>query len=78
MSATVSIFEAKSTLSRLVAQAEEGHETVLTRYGRPVAVIGPVPKRTTPRTLGALKGRIQVAPGWDAFTEQDDRDWYGE
>ena len=35
----IGIYEAKSRLSKLVEQAEAGHEVVLTRRGKPVAKI---------------------------------------
>ena len=39
---TVGIFEAKTHLSKLVAQAERGHEVVITRYNTPVAKFVPI------------------------------------
>ena len=35
--------EAKTHLSHLLDEAENGHRTTITRNGRPVAVIGPAP-----------------------------------
>jgi prevent-host-death family protein len=40
--AQATIYDAKTHLSRLVAGAEAGRETVLTRHGRPVARIAPL------------------------------------
>ncbi|MDR2381357.1 MAG: type II toxin-antitoxin system prevent-host-death family antitoxin [Bifidobacteriaceae bacterium] len=42
------IYDAKTHLSRLVAGAEEGRETVLTRHGRPVARIAPLKSAVYP------------------------------
>lgn len=73
----VSIYDAKTHLSRLVARAEHGEETVITRHGRPVARIVPMPPRATVRTPGALRGQIMVGPDFDDFTDEDAQDWYG-
>jgi prevent-host-death family protein len=57
---TVNIHDAKTHLSRLIAQIEEdGQSIVICRRGRPVAVIGPVPPG--PRTeTDAVLSRIRV------------------
>ncbi|GIG41698.1 type II toxin-antitoxin system Phd/YefM family antitoxin [Cellulomonas phragmiteti] len=73
----VSIYDAKTHLSRLVARAEHGEETVITRHGRPVARIVPMPPRPLVRTPGALRDRLTIAPDFDDFTDEDARDWYG-
>lgn len=53
---TVNVHEAKSSLSRLVAAAEAGETIVIARNGKPVAQLGPVPKRA-PRTPGRMTHR---------------------
>ncbi|QCB92323.1 type II toxin-antitoxin system Phd/YefM family antitoxin [Cellulomonas shaoxiangyii] len=73
----VSIYDAKTHLSRIVTRAEAGEETVITRHGRPVAKVVPMPARPSVRTPGVLAGRIRVADDFDAFTDEDARDWYG-
>ena len=40
-SQTIGLFEAKTRLSELVAQAEQGGEIVITRHSKPVAKIVP-------------------------------------
>jgi len=62
------IYEAKTHLSRLVAQAEAGEEVVLSRAGKPVARIVPWTEPAAGRRrLGMLAGRIREMPGaWDA------------
>ncbi|MDR0283359.1 MAG: type II toxin-antitoxin system prevent-host-death family antitoxin [Propionibacteriaceae bacterium] len=74
----VGILDAKNQFSRLVALAENGYETVLTRHGRPVARIAP-PPGVSPvvRTLGLWKD-YTIPDGWDAYTPDDDRLWYGD
>jgi prevent-host-death family protein len=72
---SVSIYEAKTHLSRLVERAEAGEETILTRHGRPVAKLAPLdPQR--PRVPGALKGRVVIAADFDELSPSELADWY--
>ena len=45
MGATVSVAQAKSRFAALVARAEAGETIVVTRSGRAVACLGPLPRR---------------------------------
>jgi prevent-host-death family protein len=45
MSAEVSIARAKAGFAALVARAEAGEQIVVTRNGRPVACLGPLPAK---------------------------------
>ena len=72
---TVNIFEAKSSLSRLVAAVEEGRETeiVIARNGRPAARLVPIaPASDATRRLGLLAGRYpaMTLQGFDADNER--------
>ncbi len=61
----VNVHEAKTRLSRLLAQVEAGEEIVIARRGEPVAKL----VRCKPlgrRKFGAMKGQIQIT---DAFFE---------
>lgn len=60
----VNIYEAKTGLSRLVADVERGATVVLCRDGKPVARI--VPYAPEPRPFGVAKGEITLREGWDA------------
>lgn len=64
--ATVSLYEAKTQLSRLVDRASRGDEVVITRHGRPVARLVAARPLRKPRKLGALRGKIRVAKDFDA------------
>jgi len=55
LSTTVSIAEAKSRLASLVGRAEAGEIIVVTRNGRAVACLGPLPSRQ-PIKYGELAG----------------------
>ncbi len=61
----VSIHEAKTQFSRLVARAEAGEEIVVRRGPTPVAKIVAYHAPTTPRSPGALKGQIVIAEDFD-------------
>ena len=62
----VNIHEAKTHLSRLVERVEAGEEIVIARGGRPVARLVPLGRRTRPRELGSLRGKVWLAPDWDS------------
>lgn len=55
LSTTVSVAQAKSQFAALVARAEAGERIVVTRSGRAVACLGPLPSRQ-PIKYGDLKG----------------------
>jgi prevent-host-death family protein len=78
MAETVNVYEAKTHLSKLIARVEAGEEITLSRNGRAVARIVPLSWKAVVRKPGAWKGRIVAPDGWDDFTEEDERDWYGE
>ena len=59
----VNIHEAKTHLSRLIA---EGREVTIARYGEPVARLIPIRPNSEPRTPGSAKGEFEVT---DAFFE---------
>jgi prevent-host-death family protein len=65
----VNIHDAKTHLSRLVERVEAGEEVTIARAGRPVARLVPL-RPARPRILGALRGRVHMAPDFDA---PDDR-----
>ena len=62
----VSVYDAKTNLSRLLDRAANGEEIVITRNGRPVAKLVPATPVRKPRKLGVLKGRIRVGKAFDA------------
>jgi prevent-host-death family protein len=65
MSKVVNIHEAKTNLSRLLVEVENGREVTIARAGRPVARLVPAgPPRK--RELGLERGQIWIAPDFDA------------
>ena len=67
----VSVYAAKTHLSRLLDRAARGEEVVITRNGKPVARLAPVEQRRAPRKLGALRGKVRVAADFDAPLPKD-------
>jgi prevent-host-death family protein len=66
----VSIHEAKTHFSRLIARAEAGEEIIVRRGATPVAKIVGYQPPTTPRTPGALRGQIILAEDFDETPEE--------
>jgi prevent-host-death family protein len=62
----VSVYDAKTNLSRLLDRAASGEEVVITRNGRPIAKLVPATPVRKPRKLGSLKGRVRVPGDFDA------------
>jgi prevent-host-death family protein len=61
----VSIHEAKTHFSRLVARAEAGEEIIVRRGSKPVAKLVAYREPTKPRVPGALAGQIHIAADFD-------------
>lgn len=71
MPSTYSIGEAKTQLSKLIREAEEGREVVLRRGSKPVARLVAVPPAaaTPQRRPGRMKGRVRVPDDFDEWPE---------
>ena len=65
MTITVNIHAAKTQLSRLLEQVEEGEEIVIARAGKPIARIVPLVLTRPKRRLGILEGQYTVADNID-------------
>lgn len=79
--ATVTIHEAKTQLSKLIARAEAGEEIVIARGKDPVVRLAPLSsKRPHRRVLGAMKGIWPELPDsfwFDPLPEEELRLWEG-
>jgi prevent-host-death family protein len=74
----VSIHQAKTQLSKLIAAAERGEEVIISRREAPVVKIVAVepPKK---RVFGALKGKIALGPEFfDPLPEDELALWEGK
>lgn len=63
----VNIFQAKTTLSKLVEQIESGqeHEVIIARHGRPVAKLVGLERQSGKQRLGVAKGAFVVPDSID-------------
>jgi prevent-host-death family protein len=61
----VSIADARNNLTKLLRAVEEGESVVITRNGKPVAQLAPLPPNRRQVRLGTMRGRIKLKPGWD-------------
>ena len=66
----VSVHEAKTHLSRLLARVAQGEEIVIARAGKPIARLVPVELKSR-RVLGQDKGLFEVPDDFDASLPDD-------
>ena len=64
MTLTINVHEAKTHLSRLLDQVQNGQEIILAKAGKPCARLVPLEPAATRRLSGRLAGRVD-----DAFFE---------
>ena len=75
---TVNVHEAKTQLSKLLAEVEQGREVVVARNGKPIAKLIPFPKaRKKTLTMGDLKGKIWISPDFDNPLPEDELKKWG-
>jgi len=61
----VNVAEAKARFSEMVRRALAGEEIVIAKDNRPILRLVPLERRE-PRKPGSAKGRIRMAPDFDA------------
>lgn len=78
MATQVNMHQAKTRLSKLVKQAEQGEDVLLARAGKPVARIVPIaPEKPTGR-IGFLEGQFNVPDDIKTpFAEEIEEMFYG-
>jgi len=59
---TVTVHDAKTNLSTLLARVEAGEEIIIARGNTPIARLTPIPAPVAKRQFGALKGVVSVGP----------------
>jgi prevent-host-death family protein len=69
--AVVNTHEAKTNLSRLIDEVQEGEEVVIARGNKPMARLVPFSTKKPVRRPGYLKGKIRVADDFDAPLPDD-------
>lgn len=66
----IGTLEAKTRLSELLDKVEAGQRCYITRHGRPVAELGPLPQKGKKPRFGCGKGMVTfIAPDFDAPLE---------
>jgi prevent-host-death family protein len=74
----VNVHEAKTQLSKLLAEVERGREIVVARDGKPVAKLVPFRAPAKKRLrVGDMKGRIWMSPDFDAPLSDEDLKLWG-
>jgi prevent-host-death family protein len=66
------IHEAKTKLSRIIERVERGQEIVISRAGKPVAKVVPLPTKVHRPGRGSLKGHLALSADWDAPIVNDE------
>jgi prevent-host-death family protein len=64
------VTEAKAHLSELLDRVARGEEVILSRAGKPVAVLEPYHQASRPRQPGRLRGQIRIAPDFDVLAPE--------
>ncbi len=67
----INIHEAKTHLSRLIVQAQQGHPFVIAKAGRPMVMVSAIPELAdrAKKRLGFLRGTMQVPDDFDRLGE---------
>ncbi|MGB9663081.1 MAG: type II toxin-antitoxin system Phd/YefM family antitoxin [Moorellaceae bacterium] len=71
MALQVNIHEAKTHFSKILTWVKEGEEVIIAKAGVPVARLVPVTQKQGIRIAGSAKGKIMVAPDFDAALPED-------
>lgn len=62
---TVNTHEAKTNLSRILADVEKGEEYILSRAGKAIARLSPIRRASPTATAGKWRGIVTMQPGFD-------------
>ena len=66
MTTTVNIHEAKTHLSKILQRVAIGEEIIIAKSGKPIARIVPFEQTPLQRVPGSAKGKIWIAPDFNA------------
>jgi prevent-host-death family protein len=70
------VHQAKTNLSRLIREAENGRPVIIARGKKPVAKIVALEKPRKKRVPGRLKGKIRIHPSFfDPMTKEELAEW---
>lgn len=70
---TINIHEAKTHLSRLIAQAQQGHPFVIAKSGKPMVMVSAIPgtQDKAKKRLGFLRDTMQIPDDFDRMGESE-------
>ena len=72
----VTIHAAKTHLSRLIEEVNEGEQVVIARGKHPVARLVPIEPRKKGRVFGAMRGRAKVGRGFfEPLPDEEGEAW---
>jgi prevent-host-death family protein len=74
---SVSLYDAKTGLSKLVDRAAAGEEIVITKNGVPMAKLVPVPRRDKPREPANALGLKEIPANFDDPDPEIEEMFYG-
>lgn len=75
MTAQVTVHEAKTNLSKLLARVEQGEEIVIARGSTPVAKLTRIEQAQKPRKLGGYEGQVWIADDFDKMSIEEFEMW---
>ena len=67
----VSVADAKNHLSELLRSVAEGEQVVITRNGKAVAQLVPLPPQHRVVRFGTMRDRVHLKSGWDDPVDLD-------
>ncbi len=67
----LNLYEAKTSLSKLVDRAAAGEEIIIAKAGRPLAKLGPIERRQGSRQPGGWQGKVRIGEDFDAPLPDD-------
>jgi antitoxin (DNA-binding transcriptional repressor) of toxin-antitoxin stability system len=71
MTITVTIPEASQQFAQLIGKVLQGEEIIICENGVAIATIAPSPRKRQPRIAGQDKGKIFIAPDFNAPLPDD-------
>lgn len=72
MSHQVTVAGFKSHLAAYLQKVQDGEDVLITRHGRPIALLTRPPASGSGPKLGTLAGKIHYSPGWnDPMTDEE-------
>ena len=70
--------ETKTHLLQILDEVERGETVIITRHGRPIALLTRPPATAPGPKLGTLRGKIRYNPGWDdPMTDEEFEEFSG-